>query len=280
MKLPFRPTVFPIKLLPIILLLLTGCQDPEGPTEVKQESPLSTHKIIDLTHDFSRESIYWVTAKEFELDTVFAGTTEKGYYYTANNFATAEHGGTHIDAPIHFAEGKQTVDQIPLENLMGKAVKIDVSARAQNNPDYQVSVEDFQQWEAREGATIPDGAIVLCYTGHSRHYPDKKRYLGTEQRGEDALALLHFPGISPEAATWLTQNRNIKAIGLDTPSLDYGQSADFKTHVILLSENIPGFENLTNLEQLPAKGFEVIALPMKIKGGSGGPLRIIALLKP
>lgn len=260
-------------LLPALLTFLLSQISPEV------YSQISAARIVDLTHSFSEETVYWVTAKEFQLDTVFAGDTGSGYYYSAYNFATAEHGGTHIDAPIHFAKNRQTVDEIPLEKLIGNGIKIDVSAKAMNSPDYQVSVEDLLNWEEEQNQQIPDGSIVLLQTGYSQFYPDKQKYLGTTARGEEAVKLLHFPGLSPEAAKWLIENRNIKSIGIDTPSIDYGQSADFKTHVILLSENIPAFENVTALEELPATGFEIIALPMKIKGGSGGPVRIIALLQ-
>ena len=243
--------------------------------ERKDENPSTTTKIIDLSHTFSEETVYWVTAKEFKLDVVAKGDTDKGFFYAANNFETAEHGGTHIDAPIHFSKGKQSVEEIPLEKLVGQGIKVDVSGNANGKPDYLVSVKDFIDWEATNGE-IPDGAIVLLDTGHAQYYPDKLKYLGTDQRGPEAIKLLHFPGLSPEAATWLVENRNINSIGIDTPSIDYGQSEYFKSHVILLSENIPAFENITNLDQLPAKDFEVIALPMKIKDGSGAPLRIIA----
>ncbi|WP_157514469.1 cyclase family protein [Mangrovimonas sp. TPBH4] len=240
-----------------------------------------THKtIVDLSHDFSRETVYWVTAKEFEKDTVFMGPTDKGYFYSAFNISTAEHGGTHIDAPIHFSKSGQSVEELPLEHLIGPAIKIDVSSKALQNPDYLISIEDLTDWETKEGKYIPDGSIVLLQTGFSKYYPNKLQYLGTEERGEAAVAKLHFPGLSPEAAEWLVTNRNIHAIGIDTPSIDYGQSQYFKSHVILLSKNIPAFENLTNLNLLPSQGFEIIALPMKIKGGSGAPLRIVALLNP
>lgn len=239
---------------------------------------LSEVRIIDLSHAYSEETVYWVTAKEFRLDTVFAGQTDKGYYYSAFDFETAEHGGTHIDAPIHFAANAQTVDEIPLRKLMGPAIKIDVSSKAMNDPDYLISIDDLTGWEKEQQMQIPDGSIVLLHTGYSGFYPDREKYMGTAERGEEAVKKLHFPGLSPEAAQWLVDKRNIHAIGLDTPSIDYGQSRDFRSHVILLSQNIPAFENLTNLDQLPVKGFEVIALPMKIKGGSGAPLRIIALL--
>lgn len=262
-----------------ILCILLVCSCSPKPEEIKEEST-PVQKIVDLSHDYSKETIYWVTAKEFALDTVFAGQTEKGYYYSAYNIETAEHGGTHIDAPIHFSAGKQSVDEIPLERLIGPAIKIDVSERALQDSDYLVSTQDFLDWEAEQGKQIPEGSIVLLETGYSQFYPDKVKYMGTDQRGEDALPLMHFPGLSPEAAQWLVDNRNINAIGLDTPSIDYGQSKFFKSHVILLSHNIPAFENLTNLDKLPQTGFEVVALPMKIKGGSGAPLRIIALLTP
>lgn len=243
------------------------------------ESPGQTLQIVDLTHDFSKETVYWVTAREFELDTVFAGDTDKGYYYTANNFASAEHGGTHIDAPIHFSKGGQSVDEIPLERLIGPAVLIDVASKALKNRDYLISIGDIQQWEESTNGKIPEGSIVLLRTGYSRYYPDRQKYMGTDQRGEQAVKLLHFPGLSPDAAKWLVANRNIHAIGIDTPSIDFGQSEYFESHVALMSADIPAFENLTNLDQLPAQGFQVVALPMKIKGGSGAPLRIIALIQ-
>lgn len=267
--------------LAIVLIHLFSCKQsstkPQPKTNQEKESFLKG-KIIDLTHEFSDETIYWVTAKEFELDVVAKGQTDMGFYYSANNFSTAEHGGTHIDAPIHFAANTQAVNEIPLEKLIGHAIKINVSTKALNNPDYLISIDDFKNWEATENMQIPKGSIVLLETGHSKYYPDKLTYLGTAKRGPDAVKLLHFPGLSPEAAKWLVENRNINAIGLDTPSIDYGQSTSFASHVILLSENIPAFENLTNLDKLPAKDFNIIALPMKIKDGSGGPLRIVAIV--
>ncbi len=256
-----------------------ACQ-PNLSTDGKAEKLGQTQqkKIVDLSHTYSRETVYWVTAQEFELDTVFHGQTDKGYFYAANNFTTAEHGGTHIDAPIHFAANKQTVDEIPLEKLIGNAIKVDVSAKAMDNPDYLITIADLQAWEKQQGNPIPEGSIVLLQTNFSKYYPDKMQYLGTDQRGEGAIKLLHFPGLSPEAAQWLVDNRKIASIGIDTPSIDYGQSQYFQSHVILLGQDIPAFENLTNLDQLPTTGFEIIALPMKIKGGSGAPLRIVALV--
>jgi kynurenine formamidase len=235
-------------------------------------------QIVDLSHAYDENTIYWPTAETFHLEKDFEGMTDKGYYYAANRFSTAEHGGTHIDAPVHFAKGHNTVDQIPLEQLMGQALVVDVSKQCATNPDYQVSVSDFQNWEKANGA-IPKDAIVLLRTGYSKYWPDRKKYLGTDERGAQAVPKLHFPGLNPEAARWLTQNRSIKAIGLDTASIDYGQSTLFESHRTLFDKNVPAFENLDNLDKLPLKGFYLIALPMKIKGGSGGPLRAIAILK-
>ncbi|UCE70305.1 MAG: cyclase family protein [Flavobacteriaceae bacterium] len=268
-----------LSLLSLFSISILFCQAKLPSGTLLPVAPGQTHRIVDLTHDFSKETVYWVTAREFELDTVFAGDTDKGYYYTANNFASAEHGGTHIDAPIHFSKGKQSVDEIPLERLIGPAVVIDVASRALEDRDYLISIDDLQAWEERSNSTIPEGSIVLLRTGYSQFYPDRLKYMGTDQRGQQAVKLLHFPGLAPEAAKWLVANRKINAIGIDTPSIDYGQSEYFESHVTLMSADIPAFENLTNLEELPREGFLVVALPMKIKGGSGAPLRIIALMQ-
>ena len=173
---------------------------------------------------------------------------------------------------------RNTLDEIPLQQLLGPAIVVDVTRQCATNRDYQVTSENFQNWEKQNGR-IPAGTIVLLRTGFGKYYPDRKSYLGTDERGAAAVAKLHFPGLHPEAARWLTQNRAIKAIGLDTASIDYGQSTLFESHRTLFDKNIPAFENVANLDKLPSKGFSVIALPMKIKGGSGGPLRIVAILK-
>lgn len=247
-----------------------------APVMAQKAPVIPTGRVVDLTHAFDANSVYWPTAEPFKLETDFEGMTDKGYYYSAYRYSAAEHGGTHLDSPVHFAKGRHTVDQIPLQQLIGAAVIVDVTSQAAANADYEVSVADFQNWERRNGRIAP-GTIVLLRTGWGKYYGDRKKYLGTEERGAQAVAKLHFPGLDPAAARWLTQNRSIKAIGLDTPSIDYGQSALFESHRTLFEKNIPAFENVANLEQLPLKGFSVIALPMKIKGGSGGPLRIVAV---
>ena len=234
-------------------------------------------RLIDLTHSFGADTIVWPTEQDFRLVLQQAGETPGGYYYASNRLELAEHGGTHIDAPIHFSKDGQTLDQVPIERLVGTGVRIDITAQCVRDRDYLVTRQDFAQWEAAHGR-IPTRAIVLVDTGFAQFWPSRQRYLGTELRGPAGVRALHFPGLHPEAAAWLVRERQVKAVGIDTASIDYGQSTKFETHVALLSQNVPVFENLGDLRDLPDQGFDVIALPMKIAGGTGGPLRVIAVL--
>ena len=252
-------------------------QLPQAPAQAPPQATLPSGRFVDLTHSFDKRTIYWPTARRFRLKEVAEGETDQGYYYAANDFSAAEHGGTHLDAPVHFARGRDTSDRIPLERFVGPAAVIDVSKAAAANRDYQVSVGDLTRWERANG-TLPTDAIVLLRTGYGKFWPNRKKYMGTDERGMKAVAKLHFPGLAPAAARWLVANRRIKAIGLDTPSIDYGQSKLFLSHRILFAKNIPAFENVANLDQVPAKGALFIGLPMKIRGGSGGPLRAMAIV--
>jgi len=259
----------------VLLLPIAGCAPPQN-TVTPPSAARATARYLDLTHDLSSESIFWPTGETFRLEKTADGITDKGYYYASNNYSGAEHGGTHIDAPVHFAQGHWTVDEIPLDRLIGNALVVDVSGASAANADYQVSVADFTAWEQAHGAIEPD-AIVLLRTDFAKRWPDAARYLGTTERGDAAVAKLHFPGLHPDAANWLIE-RKVKAVGLDTASIDYGQSTLFESHRRLYERNIPAFENLTNLDQLPARGATIFALPAKIKGGSGAPLRAVAVL--
>ncbi len=232
---------------------------------------------IDLSHDFSADTIYWPTAETFQKTTAFEGHTDKGFYYSAYNFCAAEHGGTHIDAPVHFAENHKTVDQIDIQQLIAPGVIIRVADKAEQDRNYQLAVDDILEWEKTHGK-IAENSIVLMDSGSDKYWPDKKSYMGTDERGEEAVKKLKFPGIHPEAARFLATKRKVKAVGVDTPSIDYGGSTLFETHQILFAQDIPGLENVANLDQLPDQGFMVVALPMKIKDGSGGPLRIVAFI--
>jgi kynurenine formamidase len=248
------------------LLLAPACATPER-----------AERIVDLTHPFGAETIYWPTEPGFVLERGPAGVGEGGYYYEAHRFSAPEHGGTHLDAPIHFHAAGQRVDEIPVERLVGPGVVVDVEAACQRDPDHQVELAELHAWEVRHGA-IPRGAIVLIHTGFARRWPDRAAYLGTSERGPAAVAKLHFPGLGAEAARWLVAERAIRAVGLDTASIDHGPSQSFETHQALFAANVPALENVASLELLPPRGFRVVALPMKIRGGSGAPLRIVALV--
>ena len=241
-----------------------------------QTVDLSTAKIVDLTHAFDANTIYWPTSPSgFELKQLHKGPTKGGFFYTAYAFCSPEHGGTHLDAPIHFGEGRMTNADMPVDRFVGPAVVIDIAAKAAANVDYVLTIADIAEWENAHGR-IPDGAIVLLRTGWSARWPDKKTYLGDDRTGE--AARLHFPSFGAEAAAWLARERRPRLIGVDTASVDYGPSSDFPVHRIIAAANIGGLENLDRLDQLPATGAAVVALPMKIAMGSGGPARVIAFV--
>lgn len=235
-------------------------------------------ELLDMTYPYDENTIYWPTATPFKLERVAWGINEQGWWYASNDYSASEHGGTHVDAPIHFAQNGRTIDQIPLKEWIGPAAKIDVTRKCEENRDYLLSVEDIQVWEKKYGK-IPDGAWVIMYTGiDTRYYPDKKKVLGTDKAGEEALPELSFPGFSPESVDFLVKKRNITGIAIDTPSIDYGKSKDFKVHQILCGANKLALENIASLDSLPPSGAMLYVIPMLIKGGTGAPARVYAIL--
>ena len=237
---------------------------------------LSRHRIVDLTHAYNAQTVYWPTSpSKFRLEKLAYGKTDAGYFYSAYSICTPEHGGTHLDAPIHFAEKGRTADQIPLTQLIAPAVVVDISARTRADRDYRLTREDVLAFEKQHGA-IAAGTIVLLRTDWSRHWPNAKAYLGDDTPGD--ASKLSFPSYGEAAARILVEERNVAALGIDTASIDYGRSTDFLVHRVAAAKNVPGLENLTSLDALPPRGATVIALPMKIEGGSGGPVRVVALI--
>jgi kynurenine formamidase len=263
-----------------VIVLVAGCGPPAAPPAGPRQSlaaAFAAGRWVDLTHAFGPETIYWPTERGFVLEQEFAGPNPQGYYYAANRIATAEHGGTHLDAPRHFAEGRRTAEQIDPARLVGEAVVIDVTAQCAADPAYEIAPDDLVAWERAHGRQLVD-VIVLLKTGWAARWPDRAAYLGTGATGPEAVAGLVFPGLAPEAARWLVEQRRIRAIGIDTASIDHGPSTHFEAHVILCAAEVPIFENVADLSTLPPAGAFVAALPMKIAGGSGGPLRIVARL--
>jgi kynurenine formamidase len=263
-----RANACPIAVLAILAILRTDLAIAESN---------GAKRMIDLTHAFDKSTIYWPTEDGFKLIPEAAGKTADGYYYVANRFMCAEHGGTHLDAPIHFFEKGQTVEKIPLDRLIGPGACVDVSKKCEADRDYQVSVEDFQSWEKANNASL-ENRIVLIRTGFARFWPDREKYLGTKEQGKAGVAKLHFPGLDPAAADWLVSRRHIRMVGIDTASIDHGQTHNYPTHQRLFRDQVPALENVANTEELPADKFTIVALPMKIGGGSGAPCRIVAML--
>jgi kynurenine formamidase len=236
---------------------------------------INTAKLIDLTHPLDQTTIYWPTESGFKFHYEHYGVTPLGYFYSSGSFDAPEHGGTHMDAPLHFNRNGNPVNKVPMSQMIGPAAVIDFSARAAQNPDATLSVADINTYEEAYGR-IPQDAIVVARSGWGKFWPDRKRYMGTDKPGD--VADLRFPGFSPEAVSFLLKSRSVVAIAIDTASMDPGISKDFPVHRLWLGANRPGFENLANADKLPPTGAIIFCAPIKIGGGTGAPARIFALL--
>jgi kynurenine formamidase len=261
------------RLTVFILIALSGSACHRARTIPEGQMIFDESRLIDLSYPFDSTTVYWPGAEPFRLEPLTHGPTPAGY--AAHRFSAAEDGGTHLDAPAHFGEGQWTSSDIPLEQLVGPAVIVDVSDSVVRNPDYQCTTQDLLEWEKRHGP-IPGGSILLLRTGWGKHWPNRAAVFGSAT--PESTGTLHFPGFSEEAARFLTGKRLLDAVGVDTPSLDYGPSTDFPVHRIFAEANLPAFENVANLRHMPEIGAWIIALPMKIGGGTGAPLRIIGVL--
>ena len=230
------------------------------------------HLVVDLTHTLDAQTpTYEVSTRPvYQAKTV--ATIEKDGY-SAREISLPEHFGTHLDAPAHFARGLWTVDQIPPERLVAPLVVVDVTAGVNGNPDYQVSVADVAKYEEVHGR-IPTNAVVAAHTGWDSRWNSAKDY-----RNADANGVMHFPGYSLEAAKFLVEARNVLGLGIDTLSIDYGPSKDFPVHQYTLSHSLYHLENVANLEHVPVNGSIVVSAPIKLENGSGGPVRIFALVR-
>ena len=254
-----------------------GCAPGPGSREPASELDLGAVRVIDLSYAYGDDTLYWPTSPSpFELTELAYGPSDGGYFYAAYSFCTPEHGGTHIDAPIHFSEGGSTVDEVSVRRLIAPGVVIDVRQAATADPDYRVTEQDVRAWEEING-TIPTGAIVLLRTGWSHRWPDALRYLGDDTPGD--ASNLHFPAYGEDVARLLVDQRRVAALGIDTASIDHGPSEDFVVHQIVAAAGVVALENVADLSDVPPVGSWILALPVKIGAGSGGPVRIVALVQ-
>jgi kynurenine formamidase len=231
-------------------------------------APPRAERVVDLGHALAASDPSWDGAPAFARSVV-ATFVRDGY--AAGRIDVEEHFGTHLDAPAHFSASGWTVDAIPADRLVRPAVVIDVAAHASKDADYRVQAADIQAFEAAHGP-IAEGALVLISTGWDRRWPDRAGYMG------EVNGVKQFPGLSVEAVTLLAKDRRVAGIGIDTASIDYGPSTAFEAHHVSMALNVYHIENAANLSQVPSTGFRVVAAPIKIAGGSGGPTRVLALI--
>jgi kynurenine formamidase len=240
----------------------------------RPESPASPafHEVLDLTHAINAQVPTYELAEKLAFHSTTVATIDKDGYF-ARDISLPEHFGTHLDAPAHFARGLWTVDQIPPERFVAPLVVMDVKAGPRTNADYQVSVEDIARWEQAHGQIPPD-AVVIANTGWDARWSSAKDYRNADDKG-----VMHFPGYSLDAAKFLVEARNALGLGIDTLSIDYGPSKDFPVHQYTLAHSLYHLENVANLDRTPPTGATVVVAPMKLEGGSGSPVRILALVR-
>lgn len=225
---------------------------------------------LDLTHTLTPDFPTFFGKPGIEIERL-AELRKDGY--NMNAWRLVEHSGTHLDAPIHFSEAGKDVAGIEAAMLIAPLAVIDVSTKAEQDPDYLLSRADLASWEAKNG-TLPNGCCVAMHSGWGRlATADPARFIGRDVNG-----MMHFPGVAPEAAEWLLKERQVAGLAVDTLSLDNGPSADFKTHYLWLPSGRWGLENVANLDQAPATGATLVVGLPKVKDATGAPVRLFALM--
>ncbi|HZA66144.1 MAG TPA: cyclase family protein, partial [Geminicoccaceae bacterium] len=235
---------------------------------VRAAEPKSFSRVIDFTHALGPDFPTYDGGSNLEMETLVTLAKDG---YNMYRWLLVEHTGTHIDAPIHFGEDVESADEIPVEHLVVPLAVVDIRAKAQDDADAQLTPDDLRSFEAAHGP-IPERACVAMLSGWDA------RASGPEFRNADGDGVMHFPGFHVEAAQYLMGERNAVGIAVDTLSLDYGQSADFATHYAWLPTNRWGLEAVAKLAELPPTGATLVVGGPKIKGATGGPSRVFALL--
>jgi kynurenine formamidase len=223
--------------------------------------------LRDLTYPLTTDFPAFAPGEEAVRRTVVRVVPD-GYYM--QEWRVIEHIGTHVDAPGHFAEGGRLSTELQLSELITPAVVIDIAGRARRDPDTVVTVADLKAFERRYGR-IPRGAAVLMYSGWGAKVGDPDAY-----RGTDSAGTLHFPGFGVDACEWLLRNRGIRSLGVDTLSIDPGNSATFDTHLALTGADRYGVENIANLDRIPRTGATLVVGLIPYQEGSGGQARVFA----
>lgn len=239
-------------------------------------------RVIDLTQTLSPDTPTLMLPPPFGQCAPFSVEEisrydERGVAWYWNNFTMSEHTGTHFDAPVHWVTGKDlannTVDTIAPVDFVASAVVIDISGKASADPDYLLTVDDIRIWEAEHGR-IPARSWVMLRTDWSKR--DVEGYVNRREGGA------HTPGPTAEAVRFLIDERDIHGLGVETIGTDAGQAhlldPPYPAHTLLHGAGRYGLQCLENLDRLPPTGALIIAAPLKIRGGSGSPLRVLALV--
>lgn len=239
-----------------------------APREAEAQAFPRFSRVMDLTHTHSPEFPTFFGTPGITLKRL---KEIKADGFNMFEWTVLEHSGTHMDAPIHFAEKGDGPDTLPVGQLVVPLAVVDVARKAADNPDYQVTPADLRAWERRYGR-LPRGCCVAMNSGWAKH-------LGSDRFvGKDAQGGLHFPGFHPEATDWLMRERRVRGMAVDTLSLDYGASKDFKTHYAWLPSGRWGLECVANLDRVPPRGATLVLGAPKIRGATGGPARVLALV--
>jgi len=238
-------------------------------SQLLDKIPSGETRVLDLSYAINDRLVPWPGDRKWFAAEVNASIERNGYF--TRSFWMLEHYGTHLDAPAHFPPGKATVDQIPVKHLIGSGVVFDIQAEGAKDADYQLPASKITEWESQHGR-VPAGAIALLRTGWAARWPDPERY-----RNQDAQGRMHFPGFSPEAARFLI-DRQASGLGTDTMSVDFGASDEFLVHRLALGSGLYHLENLADLGDLPESGAHLVVAPIKLEGGSGGAVRVFAIL--
>ncbi|HWA80736.1 MAG TPA: cyclase family protein [Acetobacteraceae bacterium] len=241
-------------------------------------------RVVDLTQTLSPEFPALVLPPEFGQVKPFRSEPisrydEAGPSWYWNNFSSGEHTGTHFDAPIHWITGKNlpnnSVDTIDPREFIGPAAVVDASHEVAADPDFVLTVDFLKKWEEMHGS-IPPRAWLLFRTDWSRRAADPAAFLNLREDGA------HTPGPAPETVDWLIAARDARGFGVETINTDAGQSyrwpVPFPCHSKMHGANRYGLQCLKNLDQLPPQGAVILAAPLKIRNGSGSPLRVLALV--